>query len=447
MKKFNAILVFAATLILLISCGEEKVVQLDELQQRGDFYVVPKTQKPYSGKFVTTYGKNNIIKEAGSLENGKRHGEITTYRKDGSIDEIQTFAENVLNGKKESYYENGNLERIEYYRDGKQDGKLEGYYEDGQLWFVGNYKDGKEDGKWEQYYENGKPMRVEYYKDGNLDGKWEQYYENGKLMRTEHYKDGKENGKSEYYYENGKLMSVGHYKDGKEDGKWEYYDENGKLKSYNNPQNRGVLTMLQTKSSKSNFANVAGLQSSGKTGLGGRRGSTTGGFNDGYTEGGSGGIGDMLGGLMGGSEGAIGTKATLRAPSARDIDMGSGLASGRSEQEIMQVVNARMPDLRNIYDKYLKLKPGFSGKVTLKFTIAPGGDIISISAVSSTTGYPEFDNAVKNMVATWKWKAIKSGNTTPTIPFNFEEACNKDCKNTLKKVGKATVSILKILLL
>jgi len=131
---------------------------------------------------------------------------------------------------------------------------------------------------------------------------------------------------------------------------------------------------------------------------------------------------DMLGGLMGGSAGGIGTKArgSMKAPSARDIDMGSGDGS-RSKAEIMAVVNSRMPGLRNIYNKYLKLKPDFSGKVTLKFTIAPGGDIVGISIVSSTTGYSEFDNAVKNMVQTWKWKAIKSGNTTPTIPFTFTE--------------------------
>jgi TonB family protein len=209
----------------------------------------------------------------------------------------------------------------------------------------------------------------------------------------------------------------------------------------NAPQSRGVLKMLTAKTSKSNFSaynlmkdknfakdidkvlkNVAGLQTSGKTELGGRRGAADGGFNDGYAEGGAGGIGDMLGGLIGGSRGAIGTgaKGNMKAPSARDIDMGSGDGS-RSKQEIMSVVNARMPGLRNLYNKYLKSKPGFSGKITIKFTIAPGGDIISIAIVSSTTGYAEFDNAVKNMVATWKWKAIKSGNTTPTIPFNFTE--------------------------
>ncbi|MDR1811597.1 MAG: TonB family protein [Candidatus Fibromonas sp.] len=155
--------------------------------------------------------------------------------------------------------------------------------------------------------------------------------------------------------------------------------------------------------------------------LGSRRGSTTGGFNDGYAEGGSGGIGDMLGGLMGGSAGGIGTKAKggLKAPSARDIDMEPG--ASRSKSEIMSVINARMPGARNVYNKYLKLKPGFGGKVTLKFTVAPSGDIIDISIVSSTTGYADFDNAIKNMVATWKWKAIERGNTTPTFSFNFND--------------------------
>ena len=138
-------------------------------------------------------------------------------------------------------------------------------------------------------------------------------------------------------------------------------------------------------------------------------------------KGGSGGIGDMLGGLMGGSAGGIGTKAkgSLKAPNAKDIDIGSG--SSRSKPEITQVINARMPGVRNIYNKYLKLKPGLSGKVTLKFTIASSGNIIIIDIVSSTTNYAEFDEALKSMVSTWKWKTIKNGNTTATVPFDFGE--------------------------
>ena len=209
----------------------------------------------------------------------------------------------------------------------------------------------------------------------------------------------------------------------------------------NAPQTRGVLKLLTAQTTKSNYAaydlmrdqkfskdinkvlkDVAGLQTTGKTVLGGRRGKADGGFNEGYAEGGSGGIGDGLGGLLGGGGGGIATRAkgNIKTPSARDIDMGAGGGS-RSAADIMKVVRQRTPGLRHIYNKYLKKQPGFSGKVTLRFTLAPGGDIISISVASSSTGFAEFDNAVKNTVKRWTFSKVKSGNTTVTIPFTFSE--------------------------
>ena len=209
----------------------------------------------------------------------------------------------------------------------------------------------------------------------------------------------------------------------------------------NAPQTRGVLKLLTAQTKNASAAaydlmknqkftkdidkvlkDVAGLQTTGKTVLGGRRGKADGGFNEGYAEGGSGGIGDGLAGLLGGGGGGIATKAkgSIKTPSMRDIDMGAGGGS-RSAADIMKVVRQRTPGLRHIYNKCLKKKPGFQGKVTLRFTIAPGGEIISISNVSSTTGYPEFDNEIKNDVSRWTISKEKSGNTTVTIPFTFSE--------------------------
>ena len=209
----------------------------------------------------------------------------------------------------------------------------------------------------------------------------------------------------------------------------------------NAPQTRGVLKLLtaQTKNASAGaydlmknqkfskdidkvLKDVAGLQTTGKTVLGGRRGKADGGFNEGYAEGGSGGIGDGLAGLLGGGGGGIATKAkgSIRTPSERDIDMGAGGGS-RSAADIMKVVRQRTPGLRHIYNKFLKKKPGFQGKVTLKFTIAPGGEVISISIASSTTGYGEFDGEIKTAVSRWKFSKVKSGNTTVTIPFTFSE--------------------------
>jgi TonB family protein len=157
---------------------------------------------------------------------------------------------------------------------------------------------------------------------------------------------------------------------------------------------------------------VAGLRTSGKT---------DGGSNEGNR-----GIGDGLAGLFCGdscsNKGGIATKAkgNVKTPTARDIDMGAGGGS-RSAADIMKVVRQRTPGLRHIYNKFLKKKPGFQGKVTLKFTIAPGGEVISISIASSTTGYGEFDSSIKNAVSNWTFSKVKSGNTTVTIPFTFSE--------------------------
>lgn len=168
--------------------------------------------------------------------------------------------------------------------------------------------------------------------------------------------------------------------------------------------------------------NSNGLQVTGKTKIGEVRGKVSDGFNQGMFAGGSGGIGNDIGNLIGGAAGAISTKAmgNIKTPKENEIEWGSGPAS-RSAADIMKVVRQRTPGLRHVYNKHLKKVPGFQGKVTLKFTIAPGGEIISIALVSSTTGYSEFDNEIKSSVGRWKFSKVKSGNTTVTIPFTFTE--------------------------
>lgn len=207
------------------------------------------------------------------------------------------------------------------------------------------------------------------------------------------------------------------------------------------PQERGILKLLTTMTKNAGnspyelmqqkFAkdidkvikSANGLQLTGKTHFGERRGAVNGGFNEGFASGGSGGIESSFSGLIGGSVGALNTKAmkgNLRPPSTKDIDLGSG-SSPRSASEVMKVIRRRTPGLRHIYNKYLKMKPGFQGKVTLKFVIAPGGEIIGINIISTTTGFSDFDNEIKNAISRWTFGAIKSGNTTVTVPFTFSE--------------------------
>lgn len=95
--------------------------------------------------------------------------------------------------------------------------------------------------------------------------------------------------------------------------------------------------------------------------------------------------------------------------------------SVRTSGDIDQVVKQRTPDLQKIYDQYRKKNKTLQGKVTLKFTIAPDGDIIAISVVDSNTGDSNFDEIIKMAVSTWTFGKVTKGNTTVTIPFTFSE--------------------------
>lgn len=171
--------------------------------------------------------------------------------------------------------------------------------------------------------------------------------------------------------------------------------------------------------------NVSGLTKTGQTRLGARRGKADGGWNDGYAVGGSGGVDDLLGGLWGGDAGPLGVKAKgglgLKAPSASDIDMGQE-SGQRSTESILRVIRQHTPGLRHTYNKYLKTNPGFKGKVTLKFAIAPSGSIVELTIMGTTTGVSEFDQEVRNKVRTWRFEPVKGkSNDVVTVPFTFSE--------------------------
>jgi TonB family protein len=171
--------------------------------------------------------------------------------------------------------------------------------------------------------------------------------------------------------------------------------------------------------------NVSGLTKTGNTRLGGRRGKVDGGWNEGYAVGGSGGVDDLLGGLWGGDAGPLGVKAKgglgLKAPSASDIDMGQE-SGQRSTESILRVIRQHTPGLRHTYNKYLKTNPGFKGKITLKFAIAPSGSIVELTIVGTTTGVNDFDQEIREKVRTWRFEPVKGkSNDVVTVPFTFSE--------------------------
>jgi TonB family protein len=76
-------------------------------------------------------------------------------------------------------------------------------------------------------------------------------------------------------------------------------------------------------------------------------------------------------------------------------------------------------------DESFKLSSDLSGKITLRFIIAPSGNITDIFIVSSTTDYPEFDNKFKGLVSK---RIMEEVGATVTVTFNFRNIDDGRCK-------------------
>jgi TonB family protein len=94
----------------------------------------------------------------------------------------------------------------------------------------------------------------------------------------------------------------------------------------------------------------------------------------------------------------------------------------RSSSAILAVIRAHSPGLRHVYNAFLRTHTGMKGKVTLKFAIAPSGQVVDVEVVSSSTEAADFDSQVMEKVKSWRFEAVKAkGNDIVTVPFNFSE--------------------------
>ena len=115
------------------------------------------------------------------------------------------------------------------------------------------------------------------------------------------------------------------------------------------------------------------------------------------------------------------SRGSVKIPPVREIDFKYEKNGSRTASDIMKIIRQRTPGLHFTYYKHLRKNPGIKGKITLKFTIAPKGEISDISIVSSTTQNRNFDAEILEKVSHWRFNSTKSGKTTVTMPLIFSE--------------------------
>ncbi len=144
-----------------------------------------------------------------------------------------------------------------------------------------------------------------------------------------------------------------------------------------------------------------GLGTGGRAGFGTGRGSIA---------------GKMTVGANGKGTGVAVRTPTISVPKPTDIELG-GEAGSRSPESILRVIRSHIGGFRYSYEKALKQNPEIGGKISLKFTIAPDGTIVSIDVVSSTTGVASLDDEIKDKARRMKFDSIEKGNVTVTYAF------------------------------
>lgn len=122
----------------------------------------------------------------------------------------------------------------------------------------------------------------------------------------------------------------------------------------------------------------------------------------------------------GGTGKGIATRAKIEPPKPNDVELG-GEAGSRSPESILRVIRAHIGGFRYTYEKYLKQNPNLGGKISLKFTISPAGDIIAISVASSNTGNGALDDEIKDKARRMKFDQIEKGNVTVTYAFVLDK--------------------------
>jgi TonB family protein len=156
--------------------------------------------------------------------------------------------------------------------------------------------------------------------------------------------------------------------------------------------------------------------------IGGRPGKQSNEYNEGYNANGTGGDGRGIE-LPGWEKAEIPTevKRPNKIGDPIEIDKFSATTT-RSTASILAVIRSHSPGLRHVYNSFLKMRPGLAGKITLRFAIAPSGQVVDVGLAGSTTAAPEFDAQVVRKVMAWRFDAVKAvGNDIVTVPFNFSE--------------------------
>jgi protein TonB len=123
--------------------------------------------------------------------------------------------------------------------------------------------------------------------------------------------------------------------------------------------------------------------------------------------------------------GGLGGRATTQVTSSVGEGGGGGIrrggsgTAGRSLEEIKLVFDRNKGAIYTIYNRMLRNDPSLQGKVVLKLTIAPSGQVLDCKIVSSELHSPELERKLVARIKQFDFGAKKVDTMVVTYPIDF----------------------------
>ncbi len=205
----NKIIILLVSLLFPV-CIQAQQVQLNELEKKGERYILKKSKKYFSGELVE-YHTNKQMRSLVTVVEGKIAGKMTHWYANGN----KAMEVKLINGKKigwcKEWYENGQLAKEGHYVQGLEDGVFQWWYENGTKKRQGIFEQGDKVGNWEWFYENGQTKRAGMMVGNEMDGYWKEWYADGQLRMEGMYLNGYQIGEWKWWTQTGDLSYKQNY--------------------------------------------------------------------------------------------------------------------------------------------------------------------------------------------------------------------------------------------
>jgi TonB family protein len=121
--------------------------------------------------------------------------------------------------------------------------------------------------------------------------------------------------------------------------------------------------------------------------------------------------------LGGGSGGAGRPQVRISAPAA--IAGMEAKGAGRQPGALMAVVQRHAAAVRFCYNRFLQKRPGATGQIVLRLTVAGDGSVTGATVARYTLNDAELESCVLGQAREWRFAPAEEATFTFDVPFVF----------------------------